>query len=422
MVSADSTQQKKTIVPVRWYDDGVILIKDSHPAYIGWEKFLQNQERIKDNRYIFDLGSSGAVRDGYALLSGRVQCGTCLRSMCTRYNVGKYASYVCTTEVYTYGLYACLSIAARHLDRVVTDALLEALNPAQVGITLQAMEEAADQPDADQQREREALKQARAEADKVRKIFESVTLENDLVGTEYQQKLQAKLVEVRRLESKLAKTNKVPSRRLPDKVRQSLLALSHDVRSFWESEHVTYEERKRVLRCLIEKVAVKRRADSPYSDVTINWMTGQKSKLTIISDARCTHPEAIELMRKLAPTHTIRQIVVQLNQAGFKPAKADRFTPGIVYDIFRVYGISIGCRAIPNSNAPRGDGRYPVRVVAEMLNVSRQTVVKLYKKGLLEGGSEKPRSPVWIKISPEQVTALKRPDRIKSIKSKRYRT
>jgi hypothetical protein len=406
MVNAETNEEKKTRVPLSWDHEDVIIIKEMHQAYITWEKFLENQERLKDNRYLFRLESSGAPRDGSALLQGRVQCGSCLRSMFPRYNVNKYVSYVCTTQISEYGLFGCLFVSSRHLDTVVTDALFEALSPAQLRITLQALEEIDKQPKSDDQRELEALKRARVEVDEAQRRFESIDPENDLVAKEYQKKLQVKLTEFKRLEAKRAKAMRVTARHIPDGIRQSLLALCQDVRSVWDV--ISYAERKTILRCLIEKVILKKQENSKYIDMTIRWRTGARSFLTFFADCRFINPAAVELMRKLAPDHTIRQIVDQLNQAGFKPAKAERFSPGILYPAFRSYGINMGCRTMPKGNKPRGDGRYSAQQTAKMLGIARNTVLVWCNRGILDGIRDAPRSPMWIKITSEQISELKK--------------
>ena len=45
-----------------------VLLQDRLPAYISWERYLNNRERIKQNRNQFDC--QGAPRSGIALLAG----------------------------------------------------------------------------------------------------------------------------------------------------------------------------------------------------------------------------------------------------------------------------------------------------------------------------------------------------------------
>ena len=51
----------------------MVLQTDRLPAYITWDHYLANQERLRQNR--FQPGSVGAPREGKALLTGILVCG-----------------------------------------------------------------------------------------------------------------------------------------------------------------------------------------------------------------------------------------------------------------------------------------------------------------------------------------------------------
>ena len=61
-----------------------VLIKDHHPAYITFERYEVNRERLRGNQRMqgdADRDTRGAVREGAALLQGLVRCGQCGRAM-----------------------------------------------------------------------------------------------------------------------------------------------------------------------------------------------------------------------------------------------------------------------------------------------------------------------------------------------------
>jgi len=60
----------------------LVLIRDRLPAYISWEQFQANQERLAANRARHD--AAGAPRDGAALLGGLRFCGRCGLRMAAR--------------------------------------------------------------------------------------------------------------------------------------------------------------------------------------------------------------------------------------------------------------------------------------------------------------------------------------------------
>jgi len=63
-------------------EDGLVFLRDRHPAYITWERFESTQARLTADRSRAE--SAGAVRGGAALLAGVVWCGRCGKRMYVR--------------------------------------------------------------------------------------------------------------------------------------------------------------------------------------------------------------------------------------------------------------------------------------------------------------------------------------------------
>ena len=61
-----------------------VMIRDAVPAYITWERYLANQERLASNRNL--PTTPGVPRGGPSLLSGVVYCGRCGRRMRVAYH------------------------------------------------------------------------------------------------------------------------------------------------------------------------------------------------------------------------------------------------------------------------------------------------------------------------------------------------
>src|SRR5207302_1853643 len=60
-----------------------VLQRDRLPAYITWERYLANQERMQRNRSLPE--TAGAPRAGAALWTRLLVCGTCGRFLHARY-------------------------------------------------------------------------------------------------------------------------------------------------------------------------------------------------------------------------------------------------------------------------------------------------------------------------------------------------
>jgi DNA invertase Pin-like site-specific DNA recombinase len=80
----------------------LVLLRDRLPAYISWERFEANQQRLAANRNL--PGAPGAPRNGPALLAGLVRRGRCGRRMAVRDGGPKpCVAYTCTRGSADYG-------------------------------------------------------------------------------------------------------------------------------------------------------------------------------------------------------------------------------------------------------------------------------------------------------------------------------
>jgi hypothetical protein len=88
------TREEKVVVDGRIHhrtrllprDEWEVLIRDHHPAYISWDQYLANQERLRNNVHLPGSQGRGAPRSGSALLQGLLRCGQCGRRMQVSYS------------------------------------------------------------------------------------------------------------------------------------------------------------------------------------------------------------------------------------------------------------------------------------------------------------------------------------------------
>ena len=118
------------------------LHRRSPPRYITFERYLANQERLRANWRAQRGEGGGAEREGRALLQGLIRCGRCGRQMQVDYS-GKtlVPNYTCVRGNQLYGTRRCQSVGGRRIERVVLDAVFEALRPAGIEATLRAIEQ-----------------------------------------------------------------------------------------------------------------------------------------------------------------------------------------------------------------------------------------------------------------------------------------
>ncbi len=125
---------------IRRPEDCLVLIRDRLPAYITWDRFCANQERLEANRARHDR--PGAPRSGPSLLAGLLRCGRCGQRMCVRYSGAKDRhSYNCSRSGSSYGEPLCQSLSGPVLDELVAGRILAAVEPAALEASLAAVAE-----------------------------------------------------------------------------------------------------------------------------------------------------------------------------------------------------------------------------------------------------------------------------------------
>lgn len=116
------------------HDQCRVLIRDRFPAYMTWDQFETNQQKLAENGRFGRLLS--APRHGPSVLAGLVVCGRCGRRMLVGYSDGggpvpaKALRYSCQREAIDYGAEKCQSLSGATLEALVAERLLQAISPA----------------------------------------------------------------------------------------------------------------------------------------------------------------------------------------------------------------------------------------------------------------------------------------------------
>ena len=120
-----------------------VCLPEHHPGYVSWDEYLATRERLRTNVRPKGQGG-GAAREGVALLQGIVRCGRCGRRMQVAYsgNNGQVPRYACVRAHQMHGTDAtCQSLGALRLEKAVTAAFLEAITPAGIRASAEAIGE-----------------------------------------------------------------------------------------------------------------------------------------------------------------------------------------------------------------------------------------------------------------------------------------
>jgi DNA invertase Pin-like site-specific DNA recombinase len=321
-----------------------VLLKDRLPAYITWERFLTNQERLRQNRSLRD--SRGAPKRGEALLPGLVVCGKCGRRMSTRYKTNKRPSYYCD-DYWELALdEPCGYIAAATLDDLVSREVLRALEPAALDLSLRAIENVEQERKRLHDQWRQTIERARHEAERAERRFHAVEPENRLVARTLEERWEEALKKVRQSEEDYDRfLRKLPTT-LSAVDRQRIKSLSDSVAALWKAPETSAQDRKQITRCLVERVIVVADKATELSEVTIIWQGGFATQHRVarpvgtyaqLSDWR----QIVDRVRRLHHEGLhLAQIAEKLNDEGFvPPRRRGRFTVDAVGSMVRDLGL-----------------------------------------------------------------------------------
>lgn len=284
----------------------------------------------------------------------------------------------------------CQWLRGDGVDAAVANALLEAMHPAQLEVSLATLDQLDAQAKQIERQWQLRLEQAQYQADLARRRYIVVDPENRLVARTLERDWNDKLFEVARLEQEFATLPERAVRRLSSEERQRILALAQDMPAVWHAPSTQHAERKQLLRLLIKDVALTRQEKIVH--IGIRWQTEACSRLTVtllrkVYDVRRTDERVVARIRELAPTHSDHHIARCLNQEGFVSGHGQSFSDSKVNWLRYTHKIPSGYPQAPGacSGGQRGDGRYSAKATAELLNVNVSTIAAWCKAGLLDG-------------------------------------
>jgi hypothetical protein len=322
-----------------------VLLRDRLPAYISWERYLANQERLHQNRPRAD--SPGTPKCGTALLQGLVVCGKCGFRMMTRHKgprrPNNYFHRFWRADV----LEDCGRINAAVLDDLVVKELLHALEPASLELSLRAIENVERERQRLHNHWRQKLERVQHEVSRVERQYHAVEPDNRLVARTLEARWEAALKKQRRLEEEYHRfMAKLPTT-LSATDRERIQALAQDVPSLWNAADTTAADRKRIVRCLVERVVVVVDRASECNDVTIVWKGGLTTQHQLARPVnRFQHlkdyQRLIERVQELHRAGLHRgAIAAQLNAEGLAPPRrCGAFTESGVGNLMKKLGLA----------------------------------------------------------------------------------
>jgi DNA invertase Pin-like site-specific DNA recombinase len=325
-------------------DQWKVLLKDRLPAYITWDQYLKNRERIAQNRNASD--STGVPRAGAALLPGVLVCGQCGRHMQPSYHGHDMAQYACNRHHLEGIEPRCYGLAAQPIDELVSTQVLRVLEPAAVDLSLEARANV----ECERQRLEKHWQQRRQRAhyavELAERRYQAVDPDNRLVAASLEKRWEEALTQERQVQEDYDRFVGETPLQLTDVERTRISALTSDIPALWLASGTTNADRKQIIRCLVERVVVHVRCDSELVDATIHWAGGYESHHELIRPV-ATYAQLRDfelLMNRVVALresgHTAPEIAKALNAEEFYPPKRrGEFTTPVVHQLLKRRGL-----------------------------------------------------------------------------------
>lgn len=385
-----------------------VLIRDHHEGYISWEDYENNQRIINGNANMKGEMVPGSVRNGDGLLAGLLRCGHCGRKLRVEHN-GKsgVTRYRCNDATVNHGRRTrCIAFGNMRIDAAVSTDVLSLIAPLGVDAALQVIAE-HERVGTERLRQIElALVQARYEAARAHRQYDAVDPENRLVVGDLERRWNERLAEVTRLEEefRVARDKQPPT--ITDAEREEILALGTDLPRLWNHPASSSATRKRILRTVIEEIIVT--VEPGQLRLKLHWKGGDHTTLEVAKNRTGQHrwktDAATEtLICDLARLLPDRNIASILNRLDVRTAKGFTWTQQRVRTFRHDHGVAVYREG---ERAERGE--VILHEAASRLGISKMTVVRLIKDGLLPAKQTCIGAPYVIRQVDLDLPAVKR--------------
>jgi len=363
--------------------DWQFVIPGIHAGYITWEQFEANQKRLGDNALGFGKARKfGPVREGPALLQGRVLCGICGERMGIHYSFVHQQlapTYVCQESSIRKGEAVCQRVPGAVVDQAIATLLLELMQPMTLEIALAVQQEVEARITETDTLRRKQVERAQYEAELARRRFLKVDPDHRLVAdsleAEWNNKLRA-LAETQALYEQQTQKQRLL---IDSQTRDQLISLAADFPRIWNDPTVPPRERKRIFRLLIEDVTL---INGETIQAHVRLRGGATRSLTLtkplpIAQIRKTKSKVVAQIDDLLDHYCDREVADILNRQGLRTWEDEPFNLKKIAHIRRSFKLTSRYSRL------RAKGLLTAKEMSVQLDVDPSTIHNWARQGLL---------------------------------------
>jgi DNA invertase Pin-like site-specific DNA recombinase len=360
------------------HDKCRVCIRDHHPAYIDWDRFLANKAKLAESRPRWTLRTNrGAVRQGSALLQGLLRCGQCGGMLAVTYK-RDFALYACDRRREVKAVRCPLAFGSKLIDACVSKEICRALSPHAIDAARLALEQRRAEQEEIARSARLHVQAAQYEADRAFEQFDLVDPKNRLVADSLEERLNQRLTELRSAKDLLASTLADAPALTREQLRK-LDELGHDFPTVWNHPDADRALKKRLLRAAVHELLVTHQPEHQRLDVLIHWQGGVHTRIYV--EKRATprgskaDPGLVDTVRALTSLADA-DIARILNMKDLPTPRGLRWTRDRVRNFRAEHHIQL--------ERPGDEALYQTgQQAAQLLGISRHGLEALFRIGLL---------------------------------------
>ncbi|MDX2447230.1 MAG: recombinase family protein [Desulfobacterales bacterium] len=357
------------------------FIRDTHPGYISGDEYEENLKRMKENVKATDANRRCPPREGPALLQGLSVCGICGRNMTIRYHKrrGQSASpdYTCCNKK---EMVHCQSIPGHDIDKLIGRLLVEKMSRSIIDVAMAVQQELQKRIEETDNIRRAHVESAKYEMECARTRYMMVDPKNRLVADELESDWNKKIRFHQEAQIVYERKREEDQAKITDEQKQKILSLTTDFPRLWGKNTTTDQDRKRMVRLLIDDVTLLK--DDQTIKVQIRYKGGACEEHNLARpksawEEKRHSPEVLKEIDLLLNDHTDCEVADILNHRGYLSGTGKSFDGRRIAVIRRAYHISSRFTRLRNK------GLHTIKEICEKFHVPRQKVYKWRKSGVL---------------------------------------
>jgi hypothetical protein len=224
---------------------------------------------------------------------------------------------------------------------------LDALEPLGVEAMIEAAKVHEESRKTESAHFRQRIERARYEVDLARRQYDAVDPANRLVASELERRWETALSDLKKIEEDANKRIEALEKPLSESEHERLKRYARHLPSLWHAPTTRSQDKKRIVRCLIETVVIHSNEESSTIQANIHWRGGKVTPVEVKwrrrkDPPRVTDEKIVALVRELAKSFSDSQIARILIRKGVKSATGKPFTRYLVANLRHRHNIDKG--------------------------------------------------------------------------------